>query len=226
MLKAAIDDALNSAAEFGWILEPDAKRLMRTAGLNVPMFQVCRDSDDAVSWAREIGYPVVAKVVSPKAMHKADVKGVIVEIGDDEALRGAYQRLRRIDGFCGMLVESMAVGVEVIVGAKIDYQFGPIVLMGIGGTAVEIYQDTAIRMAPLTERDVLSMVGSLKARALLEGYRGSETVSMKALVEMMLTFSDLVVTLGERFESIDLNPVMCSGKNCIVADARIVLAVA
>ena len=223
MLKAAIDDALNFAGEIGWVLEPDAKRLLKAAGMRVPVYKVCRESDDAVSWAKEIGYPVAAKVVSPNAMHKSDVKGVVIGIGDDDALEGAYQRLRRIDGFCGMLVENMIAGVEVIIGAKIDYQFGPIILMGIGGTAVEIYQDVAIRMAPLTEKDVRSMVGSLKARALLEGYRGSEVVSMEALIETMLAFSDLVITLGGRFESIDLNPVMCSAEDCIIADARIVL---
>ena len=223
MLKATIDDALNSAGKFGWVLEPVAKRLLRAAGMKVPVFKVCRKAGDAVSWAREIGYPVAAKVVSPNAMHKSEVKGVVVGIGDDDALEGAYQRFRRIDGFCGMLVENMIAGVEVIIGAKIDYQFGPIILMGIGGTAVEIYQDAAIRMAPLTEKDVRSMVGSLKARALLEGYRGSAAVSMEALVETMLAFSDLVISLGERFESIDLNPVMCSSEDCIIADARIVL---
>jgi hypothetical protein len=78
-------------------------------------------------------------------------------------------------------------------------------------------------MAPLTEKDVRSMVDGLKARALLEGYRGSAAVSMKALVKTMLAFSDLVISLGERFESIDLNPVMCSAEGCIIADARIVL---
>jgi hypothetical protein len=192
--------------------------------LKVPAFKVCPEVSEAVAWAGKIGYPVAAKVVSPKAMHKSELKGVVVGIGDDDALREAYKHFRRIDGFCGMLVESIAAGVEVIVGAKIDYQFGPIILLGMGGTAVEIYQDTAIRMAPLIERDVWSMVGSLKARRLLEGYRGSEAVSMEALVETMVTFSDLVLTLGERFESIDLNPVMCSAEDCIVADARIVLA--
>jgi hypothetical protein len=192
--------------------------------LKVPEFKVCRKAGEAVSWAGKIGYPVAAKVVPPKAMNKFEVMGVVVGIGDDDALRGAYKRFRRIDGFCGMLVESIAAGVEVIVGAKIDYQFGPIILLGMGGTAVEIYQDIAIRMAPLTERDVRSMVGSLKARALLEGHRGSEAVNMEALVKTMLAFSDLVKTLGERFESIDLNPVMCSAEDCIIADARIVLA--
>jgi succinyl-CoA synthetase beta subunit len=224
MLKTAISETLNSATESGWVLEPDAKHLLRTAGLKVPAFKVCPEVSEAVAWAGKIGYPVAAKVVSPKAMHKSELKGVVVGIGDDDALREAYKHFRRIDGFCGMLVESIAAGVEVIVGAKIDYQFGPIILIGMGGTAVEIYQDTAIRMAPLIERDVWSMVGSLKARRLLEGYRGSEAVSMEALVETMLTFSDLVLTLGERFESIDLNPVMCSAEDCIVADARIVLA--
>ena len=224
MLKTAICEALNSATESGWVLEPDAKHLLKTAGLKVPAFKVCPEVSEAVAWAGKIGYPVVAKVVSPKAMHKSELKGVVVGIGDDDALREAYKHFRRIDGFCGMLVESIAAGVEVIVGAKIDYQFGPVILLGMGGTAVEIYQDTAIRMAPLIERDVWSMVGSLKARRLLEGYRGSEAVSMEALVETMLTFSDLVLTLGERFESIDLNPVMCSAEDCIIADARIVLA--
>ncbi len=223
MLKTAINDALNSAGKFGWVLEPDAKRLLRAAGMRVPVFTVCQKADNAVSWAKEIGYPVAAKVVSPNAMHKSEVKGVIVGVGDDDALGDAYQHFRRIDGFCGMLVEKMIAGVEVIIGAKIDYQFGPIILMGIGGTAVEIYQDAAIRMAPLTEKDVRSMVGSLKARALLEGYRGSEAVNMEALVETMLAFSDLVIALGERFESIDLNPVMCSAEDCIIADARILL---
>ena len=224
MLKTAICKALNSATESGWVLEPDAKHLLKTAGLKVPAFKVCPQVSEAVAWAGKIGYPVVAKVVSPRAMHKSELKGVVVGIGDDDALRGAYKHFRRIDGFCGMLVESIAAGVEVIVGAKIDYQFGPVILLGMGGTAVEIYQDTAIRMAPLIERDVWSMVGSLKARRLLEGYRGSEAVSMEALVETMLTFSDLVLTLGERFESIDLNPVMCSAEDCIIVDARIVLA--
>jgi acetate---CoA ligase (ADP-forming) subunit beta len=224
MLKAAIRNALDSAAEFGWVLEPDAKGLLRAAGLKVPVFKVCREADEAGAWAREIGYPVAAKVVSAKAMHKSEVKGVVVGISDDKALCEAYDRFRRIDGFTGMLVETMASGVEVIVGAKKDYQFGTIILLGIGGTAVEIYRDTSIRMAPLTERDVRGMVGSLKARALLEGYRGSEVVNIAALVDMMLAFSDLAMTLGERFESIDLNPVMCSGQDCIIADARIVLA--
>jgi acyl-CoA synthetase (NDP forming) len=117
----------------------------------------------------------------------------------------------------------MVCGVELIVGAKIDYQFGPVILLGMGGTGVEIYKDAVLRMAPLQERDVSSMVKNLKAHPLLEGYRGSEPVDLNGLTHMMLAFSNLVMDLEEEIESMDLNPVMCSSKSCIIADARIML---
>jgi acyl-CoA synthetase (NDP forming) len=109
------------------------------------------------------------------------------------------------------------------VGAKVDYQFGPVILLGIGGTGVEIYKDSALRMAPLQERDVRSMVGNLKAHALLEGYRGAEPINLEDLTHLMLTFSQLVMDLQEHVESVDLNPVKCSPRKCIIADARVML---
>jgi acyl-CoA synthetase (NDP forming) len=122
-----------------------------------------------------------------------------------------------------VLVEEMISGVELMVGAKIDYQFGPIILLGMGGTGVEIYRDIALRMAPLRPGDVESMIRGLKARPLLEGYRGSEPISLSELTRLVVTFSDLVMDLEDFIESIDLNPVMCSSTKCIVADARIML---
>ena len=117
----------------------------------------------------------------------------------------------------------MLSGHELIVGAKIDYQFGPVILLGIGGTGVEIYQDTVIRMAPLRERDVPAMLGCLRGGRLLTSHRGLPGVSIPRLTEMMLRFSALVMDLGDRIESIDLNPVFCSAERCVVADARIIL---
>ena len=127
------------------------------------------------------------------------------------------------DGFAGMLVEEMIGGIELIAGAKIDYQFGPVILLGIGGTGVEIYRDTALRIAPLNKGDVESMVRGLKAHQLLEGYRGSEPINLKELGRMMIAFSDLAMALEESIESIDLNPVICSSNRCVVADVRIML---
>jgi acetate---CoA ligase (ADP-forming) subunit beta len=111
----------------------------------------------------------------------------------------------------------------LIVGAKMDYQFGPVILFGMGGVWVEIYRDVVLRMAPLNQRDVDSMVKCLKGRPLLEGYRGSNPVNFKKLNGLLMIFSDLVMDLENDMESIDLNPVMCSAHRCVAADARIML---
>ncbi len=114
-------------------------------------------------------------------------------------------------------------GIEVIVGAKNDFQFGPVVVFGIGGTSVEIYNDIAIRMAPLKPGDVLSMVESLKAKDLILGYRGSAGANMKILAHLIVNFSYLFMELENDIESVDLNPMICTKDRCVIADARILL---
>ena len=212
-----------SSTERGWVLEPDAKQILAEAGLNVPEFRLARSLDEALQAAKDIGYPLVAKLVSPKALHKSDVGGVEVGIDSDDRLKAVFERFSGFEAFVGVHLEAMASGIELIVGAKIDPQFGPVILLGIGGTSVEIYQDTAIRMAPLKVADIESMVGALKARRLLEGYRGAAPIDMQKLIKTMMAFSALVMALADHIESIDLNPVMCSDTACIVADARIML---
>ncbi len=223
MLEKGIEEILNASIQNGWVMEPEAKRLLSLAGVAVPKFTWATGIEEAVQFSMEIGFPVVAKVVSPKVIHKSDLGGVVSGISNDEKLRETFSRFTRLEGFAGVLVEEMLAGVELIVGAKMDYQFGPVILLGIGGTGVEIYGDTSLRMAPLSEADVVSAIRGLRAHRLLEGYRGSDPISLDRLTEMLLVFSDLVMELQDRFESIDLNPVMCSHDRCVVADARIML---
>jgi acetate---CoA ligase (ADP-forming) subunit beta len=223
MLNQEILDILSEAKETGWVMEPEAKRLLKLAGMDVTRFTFTNDIKAATEFARDIGYPVVAKVVSPKVLHKSDVGGVVAGIRNDEQLASAFTRLNGIEGATGVIVEEMIKGMELITGAKVDDQFGPIVLLGAGGTAVEIYKDVALRMAPLTEADVQSMLQSLKARPLFEGYRGSEPINETALTAALLCFSNLLMDLGDKIESIDLNPVICSTTRSVVADARIML---
>ncbi|MGD2126517.1 MAG: acetate--CoA ligase family protein [Desulfobacteraceae bacterium] len=223
MLKKEIADILSAACQAGWVLEPEAKRLLAMAGLEVTQFRWASTLDDALRSVKEIGYPVVAKVVSCKVIHKSDLDGVVVGIDNNKALTSTYERFSTFEDFAGMLVEEMVSGIELIIGAKIDYQFGPVILLGLGGTGVEIYKDVVLRMAPLAEKDVDSMVKGLKAHQLLEGYRGSDPINQEELIRMMIGFSDLVMELEDVVESIDLNPVMCSSKKCAVADARIML---
>ncbi len=223
MLNKEGAEILNRSKEIGWVLEPEAKQLIKTWGMDTTNFYWASTPEDALNGAHEIGYPVVAKVVSPKALHKSDVGGVTVNILDDDMLTKTYKKYSRMEGFSGILVEEMVSGIELIVGAKIDHQFGPIILLGVGGTSVEIYDDTAIRMAPIKPHDAESMIDSLKAQKLLKGYRGAEPISVKKLSDLLLAFSGLLMEIKDHIESIDLNPIMCTSEKCIVADARIML---
>lgn len=223
MLNADTTAILEEARTRGWVLEPEALRLLAAEGLPVARHAWSRSAAEAQQIAAAIGYPVVAKVVSPEIMHKSDVHGVEAAIRDSSRLAEVFERFRHLPGFQGVVVAEMLGGHELIVGSKYDYQFGPVVLLGIGGTAVEVYRDTVTRLAPLKPADVPSMLGCLRGGRLLTGYRGDPGVSIPKLTEMMLAFSQLAVALGERIESIDLNPVFCSAEGCIVADARILL---
>jgi succinyl-CoA synthetase beta subunit len=223
MLIREVRDILSSSKATGWVLEPDAKRLFSFLGLDVPRFVWAKKVEEAIRFAEEIGYPVVGKVVSPKLVHKSEKNGVEIGIGNAEKLKETFRRFSQIDGFAGMLVEEMISGIELIVGAKVDDQFGPVVLLGMGGTGVEIYKDVTLRMAPLALKDIESMIRCLKAHSLLEGYRGSKPVNVEELYRLLKTFSDFVMDLESLFESIDLNPVICSPTRCVVADARIML---
>ena len=222
MLSKEVKGILTASQSQGWVMEPDAKRLLKSAGLSVSRFVWAKRIDEALRAGEEIGYPVVVKIVSPKIVHKSDVGGVVIGIDNENALRNTFEHMSRMEGFSGILIEETLSGIELIVGAKDDFQFGPVILVGIGGTGVEVYQDTSIRMAPLLPRDVVSMIGGLKAHRLIEGYRGSAPVSIEKLTALLLAFSDLVMKLEGGFQSIDLNPVICSASDCIVADARII----
>jgi hypothetical protein len=224
MLSNELNAIIEAARPHGWVLEPEALRLLGMAGVAVPRFAWAKSRADALAAAGALGYPVVAKVVSPQILHKSDVQGVQAGIADSGGLAQAYERFRRLPGFDGVIVAEMLSGHELIIGAKLDFQFGPVILLGIGGTAVEIYKDTATRMAPLKASDVQSMFACLRGSRLLTGHRGLAAVNLPKLTELALQFSELVMALGDRIDSVDLNPVFCSPERCVVADARIVLA--
>ncbi|MBU1138481.1 MAG: acetate--CoA ligase family protein [Proteobacteria bacterium] len=219
-----IREILSAAAiHYGWVMEPDAKNILQLAGIDVPVSCWAKTPEEALAFAAKQGYPLAMKVVSPQILHKSDVGGVIVGINTNESLLAGFEKMTRLQGFAGVLIEEMLQGIELIVGAKIDFQFGPVVMLGIGGVSVEIYQDTVIRMAPVARNDVESMVAHLKARTLLEGFRGAKPINLAALTNLMIIFSQLVTDLSDDIESIDLNPVLCNEERCVAADARIIL---
>jgi succinyl-CoA synthetase beta subunit len=223
VLTKEMRNILLTSKETGWVLEPQAKRLFSLAGLDVPRFIWATKVEEAIRFAEEIGYPIVGKIVSPKVIHKSEKDGVEIGIQNEEKLREIFNRFQGIESFAGVLIEEMLSGIELIIGAKVDFQFGPVILFGIGGVWVEIYRDVILKMAPLNPKYIDSMMKCLKGRRLLEGYRRSEPVNLKKLKRLLLTFSDLVMDLESLIESIDLNPIICSPTRCVVADARIML---
>ena len=224
MLSKEIEKVFLASRKAGWVLEPEAKEIFSKAGLPVPKFAWAKDKSQLESIASDIGFPLAAKVVSPSVLHKSDVQGVAVGLQSVEELTAFFNRVSELPDFQGIHVEEMGMGTELIVGAKVDYQFGPIVLVGIGGTGVEVYQDVAIRMAPLSQKDINSMLDELKGGKILTGYRGKEPINIKALSEVLHRFSELLLEMETFIESIDLNPLLCSPEGCMVADARIMLA--
>lgn len=214
---------IENSRTLGWVLEPDAKALMKHQGLDVPQGIVTPSFTAANQFLKNQDGPVVVKAVSKKILHKTEHQAVVTGIESSDQLETEMARLKKLDGCEAVLVEQMVNGIEVIVGAKNDFQFGPVIVFGIGGTSVEIYNDTAIRMAPLKPGDVSSMVDSLKAKDILSGYRGKTGINTDILTDLMVNFSYLIMELKSEFESVDLNPVMCTQDRCVIADARIIL---
>lgn len=223
MMEHIVDGILAAAARDGWVLEPDAKRLLGEAGLDVPRGRLATTADDAVVAARELGFPVVAKVVSPAVVHKTEVGGVILRLASDDAVREAFGRLSTAPGFRGALIEETLAGVEAIVGGRWDPQFGAVVLLGVGGTGVEIYRDVALRLAPVSEAEAGEMLDALTGATLFLGHRGAPPIARGALGALVARFSTLLAALGDRVSSVDLNPVFCGPERAVIGDARFLI---
>jgi len=223
MLKENSKKIIEKSKSSGLVLEPDAKALMKLQGFDIPDFVLTNSFEEADQFRKKNNNPVVAKAVSKKILHKTEHQAVVTGIFSSDHLKKEMARLQKLDGCETILIEQMVQGVEIIVGAKNDFQFGPVIVFGIGGTSVEIYNDTAVRMAPLKPNDVFSMVESLKAKEIISGYRGRAGVNMDVLKHLIVNFSLFVMEFENDIESVDLNPVICTRDRCVIADARIIL---
>jgi len=227
-VKTVIDEAREQHREA--LFEHEAKDLISQVGLPTTRYRFANDKEGAISAAREIGYPVVLKIVSPQVLHKSDAGGVALDIGDDDELSASYDRVvdavkERVPGaeIRGVLVEEMAApSVEVIVGATRDPQFGPTVMFGVGGILTEIVRDVSFRVAPFGHGEAVKMMGEIKSRGVLEGARGLPVVDKAALADIIVKTSSLMLE-NPGIAEIDLNPVIVYGDAAKIVDARIIL---
>ncbi len=209
--------------------EPEAKQILVAYGIRIPRGGLCRTLDEALVLARDIGYPVAVKVVSPQVLHKTEMGGVRVNIASDDDLREAYSAIMTsvgsrvaIEEIRGVMVEEMVKGIEVIVGATRDPQFGPLIMFGLGGIFVEVLKDVAYRLAPVDGFEAREMIREIRGYPLLAGARGGRPIDEKALAEVIVKVSHLIDDFLE-IKEIDLNPTFVDGDIVVAADARIIL---
>jgi 3-hydroxypropionyl-CoA synthetase (ADP-forming) len=210
------------------ITEESSKEILGEYGIKVPKYALVTNSDEAVQKSKEIGFPLVAKIVSPDILHKTDVGGVKVGLSSEDEVKQAFDdmfnRLKEKFDVKGVLLEKMVPkGVELIVGLQNDSQFGPSIMVGLGGIYTELFKDVSFRVLPVSKSEATRMLESLRGKDILKGFRGSKPIDLDMLSEAIVNIGTLGVDMAGKYESIDFNPVVVYPDSYYVVDAKIIL---
>jgi len=212
------------------LLEHEAKELFRLQG--VPIFKdyLATNEDEAVKFAEELGYNVTLKITSPDILHKSDAGGVMLGLKNEQAVRDAFNNIIKSclkfhpgADIRGCLVSPMAdKGIEIILGTKIDDQFGPIIMFGLGGIMVAVMKDVSFRVIPVSEYWAAAMIDEIKSSVVFDGFRGRPPSDKKAIVSLIMKVSEIVQAYP-LIQEIDLNPIIVHNEGLTIVDARIIL---
>ena len=220
----------DTAAKLGDVsTEAKAKQVLGEAGLPVLREILCDSEQACAEAAHALGFPLVAKIASPDILHKTEVGGVLLGLHDEAAVRAAFhtlmQRARqaqptaRLDGV--LLAPMVRGGVETLLGVQVDPTFGPMVMFGAGGTAVELHRDVALASAPLTPERARDLIARVRSSALLTGWRGAQPLDVPALVSALCALSDFAMAHAQDIDSIDINPLVVMAQGAVCLDAVI-----
>lgn len=212
------------------LLEHEAKRLLSLHGAPATVDRLATSAGEAVRIAGALEGPVALKICSPDILHKSDAGGVRLGLSGRRAVSEAFGKIlesarsyRPEADLRGCVVSPMAPrGVETIIGTKIDPQFGPVIMFGVGGILVEVVRDVVFRVLPISRRAARQMISEIRAAPVLNGCRGEPPTDREALVDLLLTVSE-VIEAYPSIEEMDLNPVIVHEKGLNVVDARILL---
>ncbi|MDQ3967265.1 MAG: acetate--CoA ligase family protein [Thermoproteota archaeon] len=214
------------------LLEEEGYEVLEAYGFPTPKSILCITEQECMNAARQIGYPLVMKIVSPDIIHKSDAGGVKVGIKTDDELRNSFRTITenalkyKSDAkIKGVLVQEMVKSAkETILGASQDPTFGPVIMFGLGGIYVEVLKDVVFRIVPIDEQEAINMVESIKTIKLLKGVRGEKSSDLRAIADSLQRLSQLVVDFPE-IKEFDINPLLVleAGKGARVVDARIIL---
>jgi len=212
------------------LTEVESKELLKQWGIPVVETKLAGTKKEAVSISKEIGFPVVLKIISPNVVHKSDSGGVRLGLANATQVSNAYSEIMSSmrqkypqAAIQGVSVQPLArAGIEVIVGVSQDPQFGPVIMFGLGGVLVEVLKDVSFRIVPVTRRDAQEMIKEIKGYPVLEGYRGHEPANISALEELIVKVSRFVEQ-NPQIKELDLNPIFAYKDKAVAVDARIIL---
>jgi acetyltransferase len=209
----------------GVLTADHALSLCEAYGIPIAPFQVANDPEAAVQAANRLGYPVALKVLATEIIHKSDAGGVALGLANRAAIRReAEAMLTRITHPANLMVQQMASGgLELILGGKRDRSFGPVVMLGLGGTYVEVFEDVAFRVAPLSLTDAQELVEEIRGKRLLRGVRGKPALDQEALIKALTSISTML-TENPALAEIDINPLVVRKNGAEALDARVVMS--
>lgn len=214
----------DSTDEAGWVNSAAAYFLLQKAGFPLARWELAADSGEAAAAARDLKFPVVLKAERPGLVHKSEADAVRLGLRDGVAVAAGFEDFCRRLGTGPVLVQAQAgPGLELAIGARRDPNFGPIVMAGLGGVWIEALEDTALRLAPVTAEEALAMLGELKGRKILSGFRGQAAVDAVRFAQLIAEVSqwfDAAAWLGE----LDLNPIIANGVDFTIVDVRMHVA--
>ncbi len=202
----------------GYISPEAIQQLLDSAGIKRAGEAVAASVEEALAAAKQLGYPLVMKVVGP--VHKSDVGGVVLNIASDEQLVKEFERMIKIKDTTAILMQPMLKGTELFVGAKQEPGFGHMVLCGMGGIFIEVLKDVSSALSPVSEVEAVHMIRSLKSYAIIKGVRGQKPINEAAFVETIRRLSALIEAAPEIVE-LDLNPLLGNEKEVVAVDARV-----
>ncbi len=212
------------------LTEDESKTILSSYGIPVTETLIAESAEKAVEAAKKIGFPVVLKLNSHVITHKTDVGGVVLNLNTDAQVKAAFVEIekraeaKQKGAFGGVSVQPMITekGFELILGSSVDAQFGPVILFGAGGIAVEVFKDFELGLPPLNTTLARRMIERTKISKVLGGFRGEAPINQELVEEIMVRFSQLVAEQAW-IKEIDVNPLFVSSKRCVALDARIVL---
>lgn len=229
--RAALEKALKSANGAAALDEVASKKLLRAYGIPVSKEEIAQTPAEAVKIAKSIGFPVVAKVVSADILHKSDIGGVVLNLNSSAEVKKAFNditaRVKKLKGkpkLEGILIaQQVKADLELVVGASLDAEMGPVVLFGTGGIDIELMKDVALAGAPLDEAEAKQLIAKTKAGVKMKGYRGKPALHEASAVKALVGLSNLMADAGNRIASIDVNPFLINSKLGVAVDGLIVL---